>query len=799
MSKKWVEDEITAPMDLRLVPMALAIWVGCLIGLAWADPATRIMAGWAAGLCGVIGMLSMRRVRRWAGTLAAIAGFVAALATSLIQWHLAAANPLTEAASRGSWATVTASVTGPIRRLPDGFSAAGSMPDPGVPGSGRWLIGVHADTADLAGQEWTPDLDATVLAVGNTWGDVIPGQQVRLAGLLAPDDFAVLPGVLVKARDGPVTTQPAPAWQQAAATIRKQLSRNALELKGDAAGLLPGLVVGDTGGISPALDADAKVAGLSHLLAVSGSHFALLCGLSVLLLRRLGPRIAAGGGAVVLIGLVILVGPGASVLRAAVMGSVALFALSVGRTRTALPALAAAVIGLLLYDPTLSRSVGFALSVQATAGLVVLAPLWSKALQRKGWPAGWADLLAVPTAATVATMPVIVALSGAISLASIPANLLAGLVVAPALVIGMACALFGPWWSRGAQLLAQADEPLLNWVALLAHRFASWQSATLPWPASLPGVLTLAGLLVSGSLVLRHRRARALVVALVAGAGVVLVPAQVVQLGWPPTGWVLTACEVGQGDGMVLSTGEAGTAVVIDTGPDPERMDACLTRLRIATIALLVLTHLHADHVGGLVGTLRGRTVAAIAVGPDRDSPSAWRAVTGLAASRAIPVVGLPKGARWASGELSLEALGPHKAFRGTDSDENNDSVVLMARIGGLRILMTGDIQIEAQQQLLDDRIDLRADVLKQPHHGSAKVLPALISAVQPRVSVIGVGLGNDYGLPSPKALSLLTAAGVPVLRTDLQGDVSVCLVHGELTYVTRGASGASASVVRRK
>jgi len=277
--------------------------------------------------------------------------------------------------------------------------------------------------------------------------------------------------------------------------------------------------------------------------------------------------------------------------------------------------------------------------------LVVLAPLWSKALQRKGWPAGWADLLAVPTAATVATMPVIVALSGAISLASIPANLLAGLVVAPALVIGMACALFGPWWSWGAQLLAQVDEPLLNWVALLAHRFASWQSATLPWPASLPGVLTLAGLLVSGSLVLRHRRARALVVALVAGAGVVLLPAQVVQLGWPPTGWVLTACEVGQGDGMVLSTGEAGTAVVIDTGPDPERMDACLTRLRIATIALLVLTHLHADHVGGLIGTLRGRTVAAIAVGPDRDSPSAWRAVTGLAASRAIPVVGLPKGA----------------------------------------------------------------------------------------------------------------------------------------------------------
>ena len=119
------------------------------------------------------------------------------------------------------------------------------------------------------------------------------------------------------------------------------------------------------------------------------------------------------------------------------------------------------------------------------------------------------------------------------------------------------------------RLLAKADQPLLNWIGYVAHRLARWQGASLPWPATAPGALALAGLLVVALLLLRRRRLRALILAVVVGAGVILVPAQVISIGWPPPGWVLTACEVGQGDGMVLSTGEAGYGVVVDTGPDP--------------------------------------------------------------------------------------------------------------------------------------------------------------------------------------------------------------------------------------
>ncbi len=252
--------------------------------------------------------------------------------------------------------------------------------------------------------------------------------------------------------------------------------------------------------------------------------------------------------------------------------------------------------------------------------------------------------------------------------------------------------------------------------------------------------------------------------------------------------WLLTACEVGQGDAIVLSTGEEGTAVVVDTGPEPSLVDSCLDRLDIGTIALLILTHLHADHIDGLSGAMDGRSVGAIAVGPGREPAIGWQDVQRQAADRGIPVVPLTSGMRWASGELTLTVLGPTKEFRGTDSDPNNDSAVVMAQRDGERILLTGDVEIEAQQALLNSGVALDADVLKVPHHGSAKLLDRLVRAASPSVAVIGVGADNDYGHPSPKALDLLARDGVTtVLRTDQQGDVSVGLVDGELTVAARG------------
>jgi competence protein ComEC len=153
-------------------------------------------------------------------------------------------------------------------------------------------------------------------------------------------------------------------------------------------------------------------------------------------------------------------------------------------------------------------------------------------------------------------------------------------------------------------------------------------------------------------------------------------------------------------------------------------------------------------------------------------------------------------GGRWEADGLQLEVLGPTRTFVGTDSDPNNDSVVLRATRGGVRMLLTGDIEQPAQQALLDSGADLRADILKQPHHGSSKLLPQFVAAVGASVAVIGVGAGNDYGHPSPTALRRDREAGIAVLlRTDADGDVQVVMTDTGLGAVTRGtAAGSTAS-----
>ena len=772
------DDEVPARLDLRLASFAGAVWLGTLAGLAgrwW--PVAVVGAG------SLVLMVLAGRAGRWAVGAVLTAGLLSGLTVAGVHLLAAGNDPLMAAAANGSWTTATVTVASVPHAVASALPAAsGSAPS-------QWVVPVRAAAVTVAGRQWAPVAGVTLLAQGNAWASVVPGTTLSVAGIVSPDSYAVLPAVTIRVRAGPTVASGAPWWQSAAAAVRRGLAQAAATAGGtdDAKGLLPGLVDGDIAGLPQQLTDDAKTTGLTHLLAVSGAQFALLCGVVLLGLRRIGPRWAAGGAVVVVVGLVVLVGPEPSVLRAAVMAGVLTLSLVLHRARAALPALGAAVAVLLFLDPELGVSAGFALSVLATAALVLLAPVWSAALVKRGWPRGLADALTVPVAAGLVTLPIVAGLSGAVSLVSVPANLLAAPAVPPALLLGALTAALGTWWPAGAVGAARLAQPFLGWIAGTAHRLATWSGVRLPWPATVPGCLLLAGLLLAFVLALRHRRIRALGVAAIAGACVIVVPARVVELGWPPAGWLVAMCEVGQGDAMVISTGEAGSAVVVDTGPDPPLIDACLDRLRVTTVPLVIITHLHADHVGGFAGVLPGRSVGTVGVGPDRSSATAWATLTRLAASRGSPVVALTPGVQWASGALSMIVLAPSHAFTGTDSDPNNDSVAALFTIHGIRILATGDMEQAAQQELLSRGGDLHADVLEEPHHGSAKVLPAFMAAVAPRVSLIGVGNGNDYGMPSPTALSLLAGQGTTVLRTDTQGDVAVALVDGQLLTVARG------------
>ena len=514
----------------------------------------------------------------------------------------------------------------------------------------------------------------------------------------------------------------------------------------------------------------------------------------LLLLRwvRAGPRFSAFLAGVALVGFVGVVGAEPSVLRAGVMGAVGLLALALGRQRSAVPALAVAVICVVTYDPAMSVSFGFALSVVATAGIVLLAPGWSTAMARRGVPRGIAAALAVPTAAFLATAPVVTGMAGRISLVAIPANLLAAPVLAPVTILGVLAMLLAPVWPGGAELLVRLADPGLAWLILVARKAAAVPGALLHWPAGWWGGLLAA--LVAAALVslIRIRTGRVMVFSAVLALLLVLVPVRVFAPPWPPHGWSFVACEVGQGDALVLATGVPGSAVVVDTGPRPGLVDRCLDRLDVHRVPLLVLTHLHADHIGGLEGVLAGRAVGAVAVGPGRIPTWARRQVAEQADAAGVPLRAVGKGQvmRWPA--LRLTVLGPEYVPPpgAADQDEgsvvNNTSVVMRADTPAGRILLTGDVELTAQADLLASDVDLRADILKVPHHGSGVFLPRFVDAVDPAVAVISVGADNDYGHPSIRTLRVLRTGGALIARTDRSGGIALVPENGEAVVVPR-------------
>lgn len=351
-------------------------------------------------------------------------------------------------------------------------------------------------------------------------------------------------------------------------------------LPSDAAGLLPGLVVGDTSALSPVVKDNFTAAGLSHLTAVSGANISILLGAVLLLVRAAAfdPRIGAVLAAVTILAFVIVARPSPSVLRAAVMGTIGLLSLVTGRRKQALPALGAAVIVLVIVMPELAVDWGFVLSTTATGALVILAPVWVDALRQRGWPRWLAELTAVSGAAFAVTAPVVAAMAGTLSLVSIAANLLVAPVIGILTVLGAMVALLALVSPPTAALLALAVRPPMWWLLSVADRAAAVPWANITVPSGLLGALLASGLVLVAIFLLWNRISRWLLGAVVAGLVLALAFHHVFSGGRLAPGWAMVMCDVGQGDGLVLATGD-GRVVVIDVGPDPTSMDRCLNML----------------------------------------------------------------------------------------------------------------------------------------------------------------------------------------------------------------------------
>lgn len=717
-------------------------------------------------------------------------------------------GPVPELAGRHARVTAEVEVTGdarPVRR-PGGTEGDESGRPPSLLVDGR-IVGV-AGASGTAVRTRTPVLLIVPVpdrADGDRWRGLLPSTRLRLTGRLAPplDSGGPHAAVLRPSRPGPpVVTGEPNRLQRIAGELRAGLRTASEGLQADARALLPALVVGDTGRVPEDLREAFRATDLTHLMAVSGSNLTIVLALLIgppgrahraergglAPLLGLGLRTTAVAGGALTLAFVIVCRPEPSVVRAAACGAVTLLAVATGRRRSLVPALAAAVLLLSLWDPWLARGYGFLLSVLATGALLLLAPRWSEALRERGVPSRIAEAVAAAAAAQAVCAPVVAVLSARVGLVAVPCNLVAEFAVAPATVLGFAALALAPVLPGAAEPVARAAGLPAGWIAEVARTGAALPGAGVGWPGGWGGgallaVVTVAVVLAARRL-LRGRRpvAVAVAVAVLLVLFVVQPPGVTrVVTGWPPPGWRMVLCDVGQGDALVLSAGP-GTAVVVDTGPDPLAVDRCLRVLGISRVPLIVLTHFHADHTGGLAGVLGGRSVGLVETTALADPPAQAALVHRTAAQAGVPVRVASAGeARRAEGGLSWEVIwppaasGPDAQPFGLPDGANDASLTLLVRTAGLTLLLLGDLEPPGQRALArTGRVPAGVDVLKVAHHGSAHQDPGLLAAAAPRLAVVSVGADNGYGHPAPSTLAAFRDRGVPVHRTDRQGDIAV-------------------------
>lgn len=675
-----------------------------------------------------------------------------------------------------------------------------------------------------------------------------PGTALRVTGVPSKLEPGSLSAFSVRVLERSEVQSSASWWiavasklvSDRAAEIRSGLRDAAARVSG--AELVPGFAVGDTSLVPESLEEQMLASSLTHLTAVSGANCALVTGAMIWVLAHLGVgrRVRIAVAALALVGFVLLVGPDASVQRAAVMAAVLLASGFGGKRAAALPALGAAILVLLVMNPWQALQPGFALSVSATAGILLMAGPVAGWLGRRGrLPKPLAVALAVALAAQLACGPLLLLLQPGIPAVGVLANLLAAPAAPLGTGLGLLAALLLPFWpGLGGVLVVAASLPA-RWVAATAEVAASIPLGRWSWPDGWPGATLLAVCELLFLLALWVQRGRvalpgglraprrapwqpreppprpiAATVAVLTAAGigllasVTLVAPLVAGVG-VPRGWSVVACDVGQGDALLLrSPDRGGEVMLVDTGDDPEKLTSCLQRFGVGRIALLVLSHDDRDHVGALDQivhrTDRALIAPATSAQGSSESQLAERPVV-----RTLEAAGVPYeigsagnvGAMHAESAIRWAVLAPAQGALLVET--NAASLVMLVTIGQASVLLLGDTGYEQQRALIDAGVELSANVVKVSHHGSRDQdhrLPTLVGA---EWALVSVGAGNGYGHPAVDTLGALSRAGTRVLRTDLYGSVALTPVaSGFEVWVERSpgkesdADGAAAAPV---
>jgi len=540
---------------------------------------------------------------------------------------------------------------------------------------------------------------------------------------------------------------------------------------GEKRAVIAAVVLGEDEGLSPELRDRFRASGLYHLLAVSGQNVAYvvagMLGLAWLLgvsrwIGELGALAAVGG-------YLMAVGWQPSVVRAGVAGGLASLAWLAGRQRDRWYFLLVGAAVLLAWNPYTFLEPGFQLSFGAVGSIFMLVPRIEAWLAGYPVPRALVTVLAVSIACGGVTAPILMLHFQAAPLFTVVSNAVAGPVVAPLLGLALLSTALEPVLPEAAAALAWLNGWLAAYLAGCARFFGALPHAQLTsWNA----LAALAALVLLAVLLARLPPPRG------RRAAVILAIVAIVVAGWrlrpedpppPPSGLRLVMLDVGQGDGILLQT-KAG-AVLVDEGPPEAHIASQLRALGVHRLAALVVTHPHRDHVGGAAEVVDSLPVGFVLDPLEPTESPDEAALEREARERGVRVVPARVGERYDLGELHIRVLWPDgPGLRGEDPHEHG--VVLLVSYGRFDALLTGDSESAVTLPLRPPEVEL----LKVAHHGSSDDgLDELLQLVRPKIALISVGEGNDYGHPAPSTMTALASyPGLAVYRTDEDGRVTV-------------------------
>lgn len=560
--------------------------------------------------------------------------------------------------------------------------------------------------------------------------------------------------------------------------IRINFRRLTQNYAAETAGILNGVILGDESLIPDSLTDQVRLAGLQHLVAISGAHISLLIGVAIFLFGRRKPKLTATLAALFLLLLVALVGLSASVLRASLMGVIALVALACRKGSNAIAALSVGIILGVTFWPLLVQGAGFQMSVLATAAIIIFGSQITKLPEIAKHSS--LRFLIIPLVAGTAVIPVSAQFQAQLSVLATLANIVVAPVIPMMTVLGLLACIFSPIFPSLASLLLIPCAVGAWWISRIAAFVASisWLN-TSPWIIAGIQLCGLIGIVIWAKtkskrelskvhFPLRREKIlslkRALVWSIATGCvfSFLVIPRGIRAVDG--FSWELIQCDVGQGAALLAR--KAGQTVLIDTGTAKNNALSCLRRNGVAELDLLILSHLDSDHSGGFEQVAQKVKIGQIWLSENTHPQQRYKQIMQCAAALQLIVKYVRAGTEFAGW---LKVISPQKV-RGTAEETNTDSLVLDLHLQTQRVLVLSDVPALIQDSLAQMQLGQFSCVIVA-HHGAKSQSRQLAAQVKPQISLISVGK-NKYGHPHKNALQVWKA---PLLKTTKAcGDIRI-------------------------